>query len=76
MDVDLIWETSEQSQVTSYYKNKCIFITGATGFLGKVLIEKLLRTCGQLTAIYVLIRVKKGKTARQRLEEALDSHGV
>lgn len=26
----------EQSNVVEFYKNKCIFITGASGFIGKV----------------------------------------
>lgn len=69
-------DDDQGSQVSDYYKDKSIFVTGATGFLGKVLIEKLLRSCGDLKSIYVLIRVKKGKTARQRLEEVLVSHGV
>ena len=60
------------SEVVNFYKNKSIFITGATGFLGKVLIEKLLRTCHDLNKIYVLVRAKKGHTAAQRLNEMLN----
>ena len=64
-------ETSSQhsSEIIDYYKNKTIFITGATGFLGKVLIEKLLRSCYNLNKIYVLVRSKKGASANQRLDE-------
>lgn len=32
------------SETADFYKNKNIFITGGTGFLGIALIEKLLRT--------------------------------
>lgn len=39
------------------------------GFMGKVLIEKLLRSCPDLNRIFVLIRGKKNKTPEQRLEE-------
>lgn len=39
------------------------------GFMGKVLIEKLLRSCPDLNRIFVLIRSKKNKTPEQRLEE-------
>ncbi len=59
----------QQSEIINYYKNKSIFITGATGFLGKVLIEKLLRTCYDVNKIYVLVRSKKGLTPMQRLNE-------
>lgn len=60
------------SEIINYYKNKSIFITGATGFLGKVLIEKLLRSCYDLNKIYVLVRHKKGQTPQQRLNEILN----
>ena len=60
------------SEISEYYKNKSVFITGATGFLGKVLIEKLLRSCYDLKKIYVLIRAKKNKSAIERLNELLD----
>ncbi|KAF4636017.1 hypothetical protein G7Y89_g2070 [Cudoniella acicularis] len=47
----------------------CIFLTGATGFLGKVVLEELLRRSGelQINKIIILIRPKNGKGARARL---------
>ncbi|XP_063541183.1 putative fatty acyl-CoA reductase CG5065 [Cydia strobilella] len=54
--------------VAGYYAKKSIFITGATGFLGKVLVEKLLRCCPELEAIYLLMRDKKGQSSDQRLK--------
>ena len=62
----------ETSEICDFYKEKSIFITGATGFLGKCLIEKLLRSCFDLKKIYLLVRAKKGKTPQQRLEELVD----
>lgn len=59
----------QTSEIINFYKNKSIFITGATGFLGKVLIEKLLRSCYDLKKIYILVRHKKGNTPIQRLNE-------
>ena len=49
-----------------FYRGKTIFITGSTGFIGKVLLEKILRSY-DVAAIYVLIRPMKGKSARERL---------
>lgn len=37
--------------------------------MGKVLIEKLLRSCPDLNRIFVLMRGKKGKSPEERLEE-------
>ena len=62
----------QQSEIMKFYGNKSIFITGATGFLGKVLLEKLLRSCFDLKKIYVLVRHKKGSTPIQRLNELVN----
>jgi fatty acyl-CoA reductase len=62
----------EKSEIASYYADKSILITGATGFLGKVLIEKLLRSCPEVKKIYVLIRHKKGNTPEQRIADLLN----
>lgn len=62
-------------KISDFYKNANIFITGGTGFIGKSLIEKLLRTCQDLDTIYVLVRAKKGVKPRDRLN-ALFSNPV
>ncbi|XP_073965099.1 putative fatty acyl-CoA reductase CG5065 isoform X1 [Choristoneura fumiferana] len=59
--------------VAEYYANKTIFITGATGFMGKVLVEKLLRCCPGIKRIYLLMRSKKGLSITERLEDFLKS---
>lgn len=57
------------SEIQEFYKGKNVFITGATGFLGKILLEKLLRSCSGVENIYVLVRSKKGKDLYSRIEE-------
>nr|XP_022901635.1 putative fatty acyl-CoA reductase CG5065 [Onthophagus taurus] len=57
------------SEIVKFYTNKNIFITGSTGFMGKVLIEKLLRCCPNTGTIYILIRSKKGKSPEERLQD-------
>ncbi|KAL4225214.1 Fatty acyl-CoA reductase 2 [Mactra antiquata] len=59
--------------VPEFYADRGLFITGATGFLGKVLLEKLLRSCPDIKSYYLLIRPKKGKESQERLEEIFDS---
>ena len=55
--------------VREFYAGRSVFITGATGYLGKVTVEKLLRSCPEISTIYVLVRPKKGKSPEERLEE-------
>ena len=64
--------SSSSSKITSFYRGKSVFITGSTGFLGKVLVEKLLRSCPALKTIYLLIRPKKGREPHERLSEIID----
>lgn len=59
--------------VTQWISGQTVFITGASGFVGKVLLWKLLKSCTDINLIYVLLRRKKGKTSKQRLEELFAS---
>lgn len=59
--------------IPDFYKGKEILITGGTGFIGKVLIEKLLRSCPDVKAIYLLMRERKGQTIEERLKYIAES---
>ncbi|XP_076277622.1 putative fatty acyl-CoA reductase CG5065 isoform X4 [Lasioglossum baleicum] len=61
------------SSIEAFYADSVILITGATGFLGKALVEKLLRSCSRLIAIFILIRPKRGQTVDQRLTRLLQN---
>ncbi|XP_015178305.1 PREDICTED: putative fatty acyl-CoA reductase CG5065 [Polistes dominula] len=55
--------------VAKFFAGRSIFITGGTGFIGKVLIEKLLRSCPEIDKLYLLIRDKKGVNIEERLKK-------
>lgn len=44
----------------------------SSGFMGKILVEKLLRSCPDIENIYILCRPKKGKDVHTRVEEIYD----
>lgn len=69
---DTISMPEEKSEILDFFDGTSVFITGATGFLGRLILEKLLRTCKGIKRIYILIRAKKGKSVQQRYEELFD----
>ncbi|KMY94302.1 putative fatty acyl-CoA reductase CG5065 [Drosophila simulans] len=59
--------------IAQFYAGRSVFITGGTGFMGKVLVEKLLRSCPEIRNIYLLIRPKRGQEVSARLTELLNA---
>ncbi|CAO1365920.1 unnamed protein product [Diamesa hyperborea] len=55
--------------IQKFYNDKTIFITGASGFMGKVLLEKLLYSCSDIKEVFILMRPKRGKSGAERVEE-------
>ncbi|CAO1365557.1 unnamed protein product [Diamesa serratosioi] len=67
---EIVWTEDEEvknTPVLDFYRNKCIFLTGGSGFIGKLLLEKLLRI--KVKEIVLLLRPKKGKTTNERITE-------
>ncbi|XP_020296579.1 putative fatty acyl-CoA reductase CG5065, partial [Pseudomyrmex gracilis] len=64
---------SRQTPLQQFYAGQTIFITGATGFIGAVLLEKLLRSCTNICKIYLLIRPKKDQNIESRLNELIEN---
>lgn len=57
--------------VVQFYSGKTLLITGCTGFVGKVVLEKVLRCLPQVRRVYVLIRPRK---EQQQQEKGTSSH--
>ncbi|GFU39352.1 putative fatty acyl-CoA reductase CG5065 [Nephila pilipes] len=64
---------SELTPIQRFFFGRSVFITGATGFVGKVLVEKLLRCCPGIGMLYLLMRPKRNKTAEERLDKLFKS---
>lgn len=60
-------KTMEKS-VAETFKNGTLLITGSTGFLGKTLMEKILRSCS-VKKIGIIVRNKRGLSTQQRVAD-------
>lgn len=50
-----------------------IFITGATGFVGGLLLERIINAALPPKKVYILIRKRKGTNPQERLKEIFSS---
>ncbi|KAL2228298.1 fatty acyl-CoA reductase 2 [Sesamum indicum] len=57
--------------IVKYLRGKTFLLTGATGFLGKVLVEKMLRTAPDVLKIFVVIKAKNKEAASERLRNEI-----
>ena len=48
--------------IKDFYKDKVIVLTGTTGFVGKVMLEKFLRSLPNFKKLYIMVRQKKNRT--------------
>ncbi|XP_055680285.1 putative fatty acyl-CoA reductase CG5065 [Lutzomyia longipalpis] len=62
-------ESFELPTIPEFFRDREIFITGGTGFVGKAIIEKILYSCPEISRIYLLVRCKKGVGVSERLEK-------
>ncbi|KAG7295476.1 hypothetical protein JYU34_021671 [Plutella xylostella] len=66
-------DNEDKSAVAEYFAGKSVLVTGATGFVGKVLLEKLLRCCPGVETIYLLMRKKRGVSPDERIKTFLQN---
>jgi len=70
--MNIISNEHGRSDIREMFRDARVLITGGTGFMGQVMLEKLLRTCHEVKTIYLIIRPKKGKSAYERLQWLFD----
>ncbi|XP_024984401.1 alcohol-forming fatty acyl-CoA reductase [Cynara cardunculus var. scolymus] len=56
----------ELGSILDFLDNKTILVTGATGFLAKIFVEKILRVQPNVKKLYLLVRATDAKSALQR----------
>lgn len=56
------------SNISDFYRDKVVFVTGGTGFIGKIVVEKLLRT-SEVKEVILLVREKKNTLPEQRIKD-------
>ena len=55
--------------IREFYAGKTIFLTGCTGFVGKVVLEKIIRALPNFKKLFVMIRAKKNMSLQERFEK-------
>lgn len=65
-------ENLKYPSVPAFFAGRTVLVTGGTGFMGKVLLEKMLRSCPDLGRIYIVMRPKRGKDVSARLQELIN----
>ncbi|MFS8011587.1 putative oxidoreductase [Helianthus anomalus] len=59
----------ELDNILDFLDSKTILITGATGFLAKIFVEKILRVQPNVKRLYLLVRATDAKSALQRFNK-------
>lgn len=68
----VIRKDANMSHIREFYSGANVMLTGATGLVGKLLISKILIEVQDVGGFYLVIREKRSKSARQRLDELFD----
>ncbi|XP_075512774.1 putative fatty acyl-CoA reductase 4 [Primulina tabacum] len=63
----------ELGSILQFLENSCILVTGATGFLAKIFIEKILRVQPNVKKFYVLLRAQDTNSAMLRFNHEVIS---
>ncbi|KAG6682355.1 hypothetical protein I3842_13G136400 [Carya illinoinensis] len=61
----------ELGSIVQFLENKAILVTGATGFLAKIFVEKIMRVQPNVKKLYLLLRAADDMSATQRLHDEM-----
>ena len=69
-----VHQLSKMSQfsIKDFFTGGGVFLTGSSGYVGMMCLEKLLR-CTDVKKVYVLLRQKKGEDIQTRLDKMINS---
>lgn len=69
--MERILVAGNESLVGRMFNGRSVFVTGASGFIGRVLVAKLLGSYPGIRRIYILMRPKKNMSPQERLNKQL-----
>lgn len=70
-------EHKTKKSIKSFYHQKCILITGASGFIGKAVLWKLIHSLyDSVDKIFILLRQNRQRSANGRLQDDILSNKV
>lgn len=76
-DHDDYGEHKTKKSIKSFYHQKCILITGASGFIGKAVLWKLIHSLyDSVDKIFILLRQNRQRSANGRLQDDILSNKV
>ncbi|KAF2321640.1 hypothetical protein GH714_000841 [Hevea brasiliensis] len=59
----------EMESILGFLENKTILVTGATGYLAKIFVEKIIRVQPKVKKLYLLLRASDANSALERLNK-------
>lgn len=64
--------TQFPDRIADTFAGKTVLVTGATGFVGRALVERILHNT-DVKKVYILIKSKRGKGTQERFAHYFDS---
>lgn len=66
-------QSGSKLKIKEFYEGKHVLITGCSGFLGKVLLYKFIKSCPNVQRIYLLLRCGRNTQKHEKLKSIINS---